>query len=351
MDKISKNQSKIGGKIANQSQINNGGMKNMLTKTRVFTELDTKLKVAIVATGLIPVGFLTYIGMMASSIGGQANAVASIDIGSSRSAFFYDVAQQTGTTTLQYSTAELVTDPALAHSGSQSLLYEMTSTKFLTKDYFNYIGVAINTGDTLEFYIRSASTTFDTKGLTNGIYVKLSYSYDASSTSQMIDITPQLTDGLLTTEYQKISIPREEIAGGFTGKMRHLIIGVPAELLSEHPKFIVDDITVKRRVVETVLESSSTKSVVLSAAAYHVATSTAEITWPLLTDSEGYKIYLSTSSKGLLDANKRQLLSILPNASTSYLISGLATNTTYYIRVEAQNAANAYQIQFRTTKK
>ena len=337
---------RINSKTAvSESKLKNMTM-DMLTKTRVFTELDIKLKMLIIAAALVPVGILTYIGMTASSIENSTGAFAGIDISSARSSFFYE-ASNPDNVVLPNSDVALINNAALAHGGSQSLKFSMKDKYHFSQSYFNYIGVNIGDNDVLEFYIRSATSTFDTKGLPNAIYTKLTYSVgDPNSTSDIIDLTPQFPDGLVTAAYQKIEIPREMITGNFSGKMRSLYIGIDPSLVGSGQAFLVDDITVRRRAV--VLEASSTKAVVLNNAVSQRSTSSAMIAWPLVPQASGYKIYVAPDEKAILNPAQRQFIGEVNSTQTAFFLTGLKSNSGFYVRIEAEGTGKSYQMLFRT---
>lgn len=310
----------------------------ILTRPHVFSELDTKVKVALVSLGIIPVGLLTYIGYMSGNIGGASNLFG-IDISQTRSSFFYESSGVTPT--IFPGGAQLVIDPALAHSGSYSLKFTAQDYLHPSQSYFNYVGVKIGEGDVFEFYIRSAEKIFNAAGASNALGVVLTYSGETSTTSQLIDITPQFPGNVVTTEYKKIEIPFEIIAGGFAGKMRSLTLSVKPSLVGSGQSFLVDDITVKRQLLN--VPSSSTKATTLSSAVYKVSTSSAMVSWPQVSGSTGYKVYLATQPSYLTNPNFRLLVGSLPGAQTSYKLLNLTPNKDYYIRIEADGVAKAYQ--------
>ncbi len=215
----------------------------MLTKQISFVELKTWQKIGLLLFATIPMVFVVSYGwMIVDNI--KPAVLAGVDISSSTTVLF-DELSSNSSTTLFNSTAILVNDQQYAYSGQQSLLFSFPDKWHFKATYYNQNTVNMNSGDSLEFYIRSSNGYFNTSGTPKALGVILNYT-GPNDESDYIDITSQFAGGIVTEQYQKITIPRELIGGKFIGKFHKIYLVASSTLLSKGASFYVDSVVIRR---------------------------------------------------------------------------------------------------------
>ncbi|MFA6415972.1 MAG: glycoside hydrolase family 9 protein [Candidatus Paceibacterota bacterium] len=130
---------------------------------------------------------------------------------------------------------KIIGDNSLARTGSwffEASFFELSSSQNRIRlDFPTYV-MAENSS--IDFYIRTKEGTY------NGpLYMRVYYT-GLTNQSQPIDIRSYLAAGKVTETYQRVSIPRSDIAGHFVGRFRHFYLSVPED---QNPgSFYLDDL-------------------------------------------------------------------------------------------------------------
>ncbi|MFA6253988.1 MAG: glycoside hydrolase family 9 protein [Candidatus Paceibacterota bacterium] len=117
---------------------------------------------------------------------------------------------------------QLVNDPALSYQSQNALKFFFPNQWHYTAR-LDFSNVTMKDGDTFNFYIRTASSTY-----ANSLIAYLSYS-GSSDQTQDIDLGPYLSGGQVDTSYKLVSIPYGDLKGNFKGNFRHFNLRVPSD--------------------------------------------------------------------------------------------------------------------------
>lgn len=117
---------------------------------------------------------------------------------------------------------KLITDPALAYQSNNTLKFYFPD-QWHVKARLDLPVTKIANGDTLNFYIRTASSTY-----TGSVYLMLVNYAGGGSQSQNIDLKPYLVGGQVTTAYQLVSIPYSALGGTLANSFQKLYLQVPS---------------------------------------------------------------------------------------------------------------------------
>ncbi|MFA5047424.1 MAG: chitobiase/beta-hexosaminidase C-terminal domain-containing protein [Patescibacteria group bacterium] len=151
------------------------------------------------------------------------------------------------TTTLG-SNVQIITGTDTAASGIQALKMTMPDIWHTKSQYFHaVVDLTSANFDKLQFKIRTVATTSYAGSLKIRLY------YSGSSNESKIDLKPYLKDGLVTPQYQLVSIPKEDFftknlntsTPVFAGIFRHFGLDLTsADVPAGGISFYLDDITV-----------------------------------------------------------------------------------------------------------
>ncbi len=322
----------------------------MLTKQYLFAQLRLWQKALVIVLALVPFAFLgVYTMVVVSNIDSIAPQVLSGEEVVPLPTVFFNEVTSASSSALIYSEATLSLDPTTAYEGNQSLLFNFPDKWHVSRSYFNSNTAVLNIGDTLEFYVRNKSGIFNASATPGVIGIQLSYS-GASDASQIMDITSQFPGNIVTERYQKISIPREQIAGNFNGKFRRITLIVASSTIPAKggQSFYMDSIVLRRKPIvintgqttNTTTTTTAETSQQLNLNVEGITSKSVNVKWQPVSGAVSYNVYIAPEPELLVDISKRKLIANVPATASSYFIDNLAANSTLFVRVEAVRADN-----------